>query len=141
MKKQTLYILIIFTAVTLGAAIYGFSQVEEELVGPQITIDPTSYDLGRVKFGDIPEYTFTVKNSGDQPLIINGVTTSCACTKGEIEQKEILPGQETGLLVSFNPAVHGDDTDMGKLTRTVYITTNDPINEEFEVKIYADVYK
>ncbi|MBU0613509.1 DUF1573 domain-containing protein [Patescibacteria group bacterium] len=141
MNKQVLSIILVIVVVTLGATLYGFLQVEEELVGPQITIDPTSYDLGRVKFGDVPEYTFTVKNSGDQPLQINGVTTSCACTKGEIDQEEILPGQEAGLLVSFDPAVHGDDTDMGKLTRTVYIATNDPINKEVEVKIYADVYK
>ncbi len=109
--------------------------------GPHITIEPSTYDFGRVKFGDVPEYIFVVKNIGDKDLEINSVSTSCACTKGEMEVSSIAPGEQADLVVSFNPAIHGDDTDLGELTRTIYISTNDPHQEEIEAKIYADVFK
>lgn len=148
MKKGIVWGIIIIGVVAIGVVIYSYQQASEfetEVInkqsGPHIVVDPATYDFGQVKFGDVPEHTFNVKNTGDQNLEIKGVTTSCACTKGEMKESNIIPGEQAELVVSFDPAVHGDDSDMGELTRTVYITSNDSNQEEIEVKIYADVYK
>jgi len=144
MKK----VFVIGIVVLISATVYGYQQaavteknVDDEPAGPRVTIEPATYDFGRVKFGDVPEHVFVVKNLGDQDLEIKNVSTSCACTKGEIEVSSIAPGEQADLLVSFDPAIHGDDTDIGQLTRTIYISTNDPQQDEIEAKIYADVFK
>lgn len=153
MRKSIIGIIVIIVIILVGAIVYGYQQSADsdaEILsnsnsniqsGPHIVIEPATHDFGLVKFGDVPEYTFIVKNIGNQILEVNGVTTSCACTNGEIDNMSIVPGGQANLLVSFNPAIHGDDTDMGELTRTIYISTNDPNKEEVEAKIYAEVYK
>lgn len=153
MRKSIIGIIAIVIIVLVGAVIYGYQKSADSDIevlsntnneiqsGPHIVIEPATHDFGRVKYGDIPEYTFIVKNIGDQVLEINGVTTSCACTKGEIDNMSIASGGQANLLVSFNPAIHGDGTDLGELTRTIYISTNESHEEEAEAKIYADVYK
>lgn len=148
MKKSIVVVVVGVVVVLIGGIVYSYMQAsepEKEIIevesGPHIVIDPATHDFGRVKFGDVPEYTFAVKNSGDQILEIKSVTTSCACTKGEMEEMSIAPGGTANLVVSFDPAVHGDDTDMGELTRTIYLSTNDSNQEEVEAKIYAEVYK
>lgn len=147
MSRNLVWGLVVLIAL-IGGVVYSYMQSSEPeevatLVsfGPSILAEPTTYDFGRVKFGDISKHTFIIKNSGNQILEINGISTSCACTKGEMAVQTIAPGEQADLVVSFDPAVHGDDTDLGQLTRTVYISSNDPSQEEIEVKIYADVYK
>ncbi len=148
MKKGIVWGIIIIGVAVIGIVVYSYQQAsesEKEVInkqsGPHIAVAPATYDFGRVKFGDVPEHTFIVKNTGDQSLEIKGVSTSCACTNGYMKVDSIAPGEQAELMVSFDPAVHGDDSDMGELTRTVYITSNDFNQEEIEVKIYADVYK
>lgn len=153
MKKTLLLIVVIGVIVVAGAVYYDFQQTLPELanansvtnssktVDTQIIVEPEEYDFGRVKYGDVVEYTFKVKNVGNNPLTINGITTSCGCTTADMAQKEIKAAESSDLIVRFDPAVHEDDTDIGQLTRTVYLATSDPLNQEVEVKIYADVYK
>lgn len=148
MKKGIVWGIIIIGVAVIGIVVYSYQQASEsetEVInkqsGPHIVVDPTTYDFGRVKFGDVPEHTFIVKNTGDRNLKIESVSTSCACTKGEMKVNNIAPGEQAELMVNFDPAVHGDDSDMGELTRTVYIVSNDSNQEEIEIKIYADVYK
>ncbi|MDP2684336.1 MAG: DUF1573 domain-containing protein [bacterium] len=151
MTKNVIIFLIVLLVFIGGVVFYNYQHLsdntdnKEDIInnesGPHIAIEPATHDFGRVKYGDVPEYTFIVKNIGDQILEINGVTTSCACTKGEIDNMNIEPGGQANLLVSFDPAVHGDDTDIGELTRTIYISTNESHEEEAEAKIYADVYR
>lgn len=149
MKKNIILIIIIIILIVGGAIYYNYQKLPDdtqnipisETSGPHVVIEPITYDFGLVKYGDVARHTFVVKNIGDQMLEINGVTTSCACTKGEMKVTNIASGEQANLDVSFDPAVHGDDTDLGKLTRTIYVSTNDPLEGEVETKIYADVYK
>jgi len=116
---------------------------DETSKGPIIEVTPSSYDLGTVIYGEVAEHTFVVKNLGSQPLEILRLSTSCGCTKATIaeEDKVIAPGQSVDMLVTFDPAVHKDDMDLGDITRVVYIRTNDPKNPETEVEITAKVIK
>jgi len=111
--------------------------------GPAVNVTPDSYDLGTVIYGEVAKHAFAVKNIGNEPLEILRLSTSCGCTKATIaeDDKIIAPGQSVDMLVTFDPAVHKDDTDLGDLTRIVYIKTNDPKNPEVEVEITANVIK
>ena len=48
--------------------------------GPMITFDKEVHDYGTIAYGGNGECTFTVTNTGDQPLILTNCKGSCGCT-------------------------------------------------------------
>lgn len=129
---------IVFIAIILIAfsAVYGYYYISSKGV-PSIKVSPLFKDLGDVTKEGF-SYTFTVKNTGKKPLEIERVSTSCGCTLATIESEYIMPGESTGLLVTFNPKLMEEEI-KGKITRIVFIKSNDPENPEFEIKITANV--
>ncbi|QSH39146.1 DUF1573 domain-containing protein [Candidatus Kaiserbacteria bacterium] len=102
-----------------------------------------SFDRAVHDFGDVPQSqgilqtTFTVRNTGKSLLNIGELSTSCGCTTAEISNENIAPGDAAILTVYFDPDFHKEPSD--KLTRTIFIPTNDPNNLEAEVKITVDI--
>lgn len=159
MSNKSILILIIAIIVILSGIVFyiynktsdqtsdnniNIDETEEVVIkGPAINITPERYDLGTVVYGEVASHTFVVKNLGDQPLEILKLSTSCGCTEATIaeENKIIASGQSVDMLVTFDSAVHKDDSDLGDVIRTVYIETNDPKNPEVEVEIIANVIK
>lgn len=102
---------------------------------PSITITPQTTDLGTVIYGDIAKTQFTLTNFTEKPVKISRVSTSCGCTTAEVNKRQ-LNSYETGTIeVAFDPAFHKDDTDLGDITRTIYIETD---NADF-AKLSADI--
>ena len=106
---------------------------------PKIEITPSSYDFGVIPYEKV-EHAFLVKNTGTDVLEINGLSTSCGCTKATVESETIMPGKTTNLLVTFDPNIMGDD-EVGDILRVIYIKSNDPNQPEVEVEIKANVKK
>lgn len=105
---------------------------------PQIVIDNSSYDFGEIaKSGGVVKTTFDVRNSGVENLEIGELSTSCGCTSAEISKTSIKPNEVAVLTVYFDPNFHDEPLD--KITRTVFIPTNDPNMPEAEVKIMVDI--
>ena len=111
--------------------------------GPSIRISPEAYDFGEVIYGQVARQTFQVSNVGNQALEIQRLSTSCGCTQAFMAESDkiIAPGQAVELVVTFDPAVHKDDTDIGELTRVVYVRSNDPNQSEVEINLKANVIK
>ena len=107
----------------------------------EVVITPDNQDLGTVVYGDVPTTTFTLTNFAPLPLEITRVSTSCGCTSAEVEKKNLGAYESTTVKVSFDPAVHGDDTDLGELTRTIYIDTDNPTYPQLTGTITANVVK
>lgn len=106
-----------------------------------VSLNPDTKALGTVIYGDVATTTFTLTNYTPLPLKLTRVSTSCGCTKASAE-KEILKAYEaTSINVSFDPAVHKDDTDLGDLIRTIYIETDNPNFPNLEGTITATVIK
>ena len=94
------------------------------------------------------EHTFSLKNSGEEDLILKGAETSCMCTSatyllpnGETSTAfgmhnntawtyRIHPGEEFKVHVIFDPMAHGPEA-TGPVGRTVYLTTSSIPNGEF----------
>lgn len=106
---------------------------------PQIVIEPKIFDLGDVSFGKVVEHSFTVENTGSAPLEISRVSTSCACTKAEVQKAELAPGEQTELVVTYDSAAMGDKLIGERVERFIYVKSNDPQNPQEEVTIYAHV--
>jgi|GEM_PF-267928 len=60
------------------------------------------YDFGDIVQGEKVTYTFSFKNTGKEPLIINTVQPTCGCTVTEWPHKPILPGQSGEIKVTFD---------------------------------------
>lgn len=107
----------------------------------EVVIKPNNRDLGTVIYGDVPTTTFTLTNFTPLPLKITRVSTSCGCTSAEVSEKELGAYESTTVEVSFDPAVHKDDSDLGKLTRTIYVDTDNPNFPQLTSTITAMVVK
>jgi len=136
MKNKTMFILIIIFVIA-SFSIYSYYNLAEADKFPTISISPTDYDFGDIPY-EIVKKDFTVKNLGDEVLIVKAISTSCGCTKGTIESESLLPGRETKLTVTFDPNLMGDDL-RGPVERFVYVKSNDPINPEVEIELKANI--
>ena len=68
--------------------------VEEKPEGPlpALEFQTTDHDFGTINEGDVVEYTYTFKNSGAAPLIIQGAQGSCGCTVPDWTKEPIPVG-------------------------------------------------
>src|SRR5512135_3339927 len=90
--------------------------------GPRVEISPAERDLGQTKQVHL-ETSYTVRNSGNAPLKINKVYTSCDCTKASVDREVIPPGETAQLKVTMDPALLNL---YGKIRRDIIVETNDP---------------
>lgn len=98
-----------------------------------ITFAETVHDFGTIAEGEVAEHTFTFTNTGDRPLIIIDVETTCGCTVPERLEEPVLPGEAGGVKVRFHS--HGKK---GINNKAIAIVTNtEPATTLLSIK--ADV--
>jgi Protein of unknown function (DUF1573) len=67
------------------------------------------FEFGTIQQGEQVSYTFKFKNTGDKPLLITDVHSSCGCTIPSYSEEPLSPGSEGFLKVTFNSAgKHGN---------------------------------
>lgn len=132
--KKYVY-LFIFSGLLLGAC---SSQPEDRSIGteiiqspatlkgkqakkaPQITFEETEYNSGKITQGEVLNYVYKFKNTGDAPLIISSVTGSCGCTiPRSYPTGKIMPGEGGEIEVEFN-----SDNKWGIQNITISVNTN-----------------
>lgn len=64
---------------------------------PAIAFDRMDHDFGTIREGEKVSYTYTFKNTGEAPLIIQNAQPSCGCTVPEWS-KEPIPVGGTGFV-------------------------------------------
>jgi len=98
-----------------------------------ISFDKTTFDYGNVKAGSDGHRFFTVKNTGDKPLIISEVKPSCGCTTPEWSKDPILPGKSTQIKVGYNTGIKGP------FNKLIEVYSNDPANNRSVIYIKGNV--
>ncbi|GAA4830600.1 DUF1573 domain-containing protein [Algivirga pacifica] len=106
-------------------------QSNEQLA--QMTFEEREFDFGEIKQGDVVEHVFTFTNSGEVPLKIMNVRTTCGCTAPEWPKEEIMPGASADLKVVFN-----SKGKRGNQSKNITIQANVPNSIE-QVRILANV--
>lgn len=104
--------------------------------GPELFFKNKQHDFGKVKEGDVVDYTFNFVNKGKKTLDIRDIKTSCGCTAALVSSKKIEPGKEGTLKVELDTK-HRE----GKMSRRVTVYSNDPANPNMVLTIFADVQK
>lgn len=98
-----------------------------------ISFDKTTFDYGNVKAGADGHRFFTVKNTGDKPLIISEVKPSCGCTTPEWSKDPILPGKTAQIKVGYNTGIKG------AFNKLIEVYSNDPANNRSVLYIKGNV--
>lgn len=103
---------------------------------PKLMLDQNQFDFGKVVEGKLVETKIGFKNTGEAPLEIIDVKTSCGCTAALLSSKKLNPGE------SGNVRIELDTTGReGKLTRTVTLFTNDPAQANQTITLSANIEK
>lgn len=103
----------------------------------KIELATDTFDLGTIKNTGPVSQTVQVRNVGQGPLEILGVSTSCACTTVEVDSRRLGPDDATDLRVTYDPQVHDGET--GEFMRVVYVRSNDPDTPEAALTVWVTV--
>ena len=126
--KSRMSVLFAFT-LTLGFASLA-------LAAPRAAVDQPIFDFGTVAQGKKVDHSFTIKNSGDAPLTIGQVSTSCGCTVAEVSSRSISPGKSSTIKASFDSKNFS-----GRISKTIYVHTNDPKTPIYNLTIKGNLFE
>jgi hypothetical protein len=126
MRHLRILTLSLFAAVIIPA--WGGNAQEPDEKYPEITFEKTTHDFGLFDraHGDKTCW-FVFTNTGDKELLILSASSTCGCTVPEFPKTAILPGMKDSIKVSYN----GSTRRVGKLKKTIALTTNCKVNSAY----------
>jgi len=98
---------------------------------PSISFEEVEHDFGTIMDGTPVETIFTYTNTGNSPLVVSNIKSSCGCTVPQDWNKDPLaPGESAHFTVKFN------GKGSNQVSKTITLTTNTEKGTEI-VKIKA----
>ncbi len=82
-------------------------------------LEGTKIDFGRMDRGAVVQKKVSLKNVGNQVLVIGDVAASCGCTGTVVSEHQIQPGETGSVLITFNSKNFS-----GPIHKTVTINSN-----------------
>ena len=123
MRKPILFILFIFAPLALTA----------QASGPMINFEIETIDYGEISKGSDGIRTFIFENTGNAPLEIQGVRSSCGCTIPKKPKVPIAPGDKGEITVKY------DTNRVGVFRKTITVNTNVSSKAIIALKIKGNV--
>ena len=108
MKKIYSILLISFFTITISA--------QEKI--SKIEFETTVIDYGTIKKGADGIRVFKFKNTGNAPLVVSAVKSSCGCTVPKKPEAPILPGEDGEIQVKY------DTKRVNPIRKTITVTSN-----------------
>lgn len=68
----------------------------------------TALDAGKLALNSEYEFNFEFENTGEEPVIITFVSSTCGCAKPEWSKKPILPHEKGMIKVRFHAEKYGN---------------------------------
>jgi mono/diheme cytochrome c family protein len=109
----------------------------DTLAGPQIAFDTFRVDLGRILQGDKAQHTFTLYNTGSEPLTIYRAQPSCGCTIAKLTDSTIAPHASAFLDVIFDSKGKG----VGRIGKTISVLSNSVRDSNATLSFSAVIYE
>jgi hypothetical protein len=117
----------------LFIAFFSYILVHSQEMKPEISFEKTVIDYGTVNKGDNGVREFVFKNSGNAPLIISNVKSTCGCTIPKKPEKPILPGESEKIQVKY------DTKRVGFIRKSITVTSNAASSPTTILKIKGQV--
>jgi Protein of unknown function (DUF1573) len=108
-------------AVLLLTSLFCLSTLTALAAGPQIQVEQIDFDFGQIFQGDKVSHTFRFQNAGDEPLIIDRVSSSCGCTAALLSAKIVATGDVAEVKTTFDSTRFS-----GAVVKTITLHSNDP---------------
>jgi hypothetical protein len=109
---------------------------QEGTLYPKLILGKTQHNFGTVNEGDILDLSIEFKNTGNSTLEIKDVTSSCGCTAVLLSSKKLDPGETGNLKIEVDTSNRS-----GRITRTVTILSNDPVDPKQVLILYMNIVK
>ena len=106
----------IVTFLLVGLLSYGLSAQEKKVA--KIEFESETIDYGTINKGADGVRVFKFKNTGNAPLIITNVKSSCGCTVPKKPEEPILPGDSGEIEVKY------DTKRVMPIRKTITVTSN-----------------
>ena len=129
MKRRCLFLRIVSVSLIFVPA---WASAED--VSPKISFEQTVCDLGQVGLGSKNTCEFKFTNTGQGPLKITNVKSTCGCTVAQLEKKEYAPGESGTVKVTYTAPNTPTATE-----KSIYISSNDKANPNVRLTIKAEV--
>lgn len=100
----------------------------------EVSLDKNTHNFGTFNEGADSVCVFTVTNTGNQPLVIMGVSKPCGCTTPDYTKEPIMPGKSGTITVKYSSLDHP-----GKFIKSLQVRTNAPKQDTFTITITGDV--
>lgn len=110
---------------------------EELLDTPIFMVASNKIDIGIMKPATTKEVEFKFTNVCKRDLLIRQIKPNCGCTviqEGNIQGKAFKPGESSSIKASFSSGAN-----KGKVTRLIYVYTNDPKGPEIMLMLNAEI--
>lgn len=148
-------VLIFVAIVLLGSKITPSVQIELDSEA-KAQLEKTTHNWDKIDMADGKvEAQFTIESTGNHPLKLYDVKTSCMCTEAQLISDnqtsptfdmhsksnyvlELAKGKSAQLKVVFDPEYHGP-SGVGPITRQVEVSTNDQDNSKLTFLLTATV--
>lgn len=86
--------------------------------GPKIEFTYTEYDYGTVVQGGNGTSEFIFKNTGNQPLILSSVKSTCGCTVPSWPREPVKAGESAKIVVDYRT------TRVGPINKSITVLSN-----------------
>ncbi|MDD4141293.1 MAG: DUF1573 domain-containing protein [Bacteroidales bacterium] len=117
MKKIFLFITALVAVTVMANAQEADSKVKDSHA-PYMEFDKTVHDYGKIMENGDGTCSFTLTNTGKEPLILTDAKSTCGCTVPEWSKAPILPGQTSEITVKYSTKR------IGQINKTITITSN-----------------
>jgi hypothetical protein len=101
---------------------------------PVFKVAETTVDIGKMDPATTRDVEFKYSNVGKRDLIIRNIRPSCGCTAVQQGNTTIKPGESSSIKATFNSGSYS-----GKVSKAIYVYTNDPGNSEVVLMLNAEV--
>ena len=116
--KRTLNILVLLA---LAFSFFNSAPAEINMFDAKVAIiefETEVIDYGTIAQNSDGSKIFAFTNTGDAPLLITKVKTSCGCTVPSYSKTPILPGESGELVIKY------DTKRLGAFTKTITVMSN-----------------
>lgn len=110
MKKLIIPVLMTLLISFCGFAQMAFVELEAEpkmSAVAKMVFEEDVFDFGEIEKGTPVHHEFSIYNSGDAPLLISSVKTSCGCTASDYTKEAIAPGTSGFVKATYNASKEG----------------------------------
>lgn len=91
--------------ILLAAILLLHTNTQAQWKSSNISLEASSHNFGTImEDGGTLEHRFGVTNTGDTPLIIHRVTSTCVCIKLDWTMEPIIPGARGEVVITYNPS-------------------------------------